>query len=112
MKRIISVMCLATLGATLSMTSSGWAQVAAVYGYYKASTLDGQPISGPLLVPIQAPPATAPLYEGRSVAATQAQMGIYCSTPVTTCALHRASYVGSGCSCRIPGGRTQGLVTP
>jgi hypothetical protein len=38
------------------------------------------------------------------------ERGNYCATPVTTCALARASWVGAGCSCRTPGGRTRGTV--
>jgi hypothetical protein len=36
--------------------------------------------------------------------------GNYCATPVATCALPRPSWVGEGCSCRAPGGRTNGTV--
>lgn len=38
------------------------------------------------------------------------ERGNYCATPVTTCALARASWVGAGCLCRGPGGRTRGTV--
>jgi hypothetical protein len=55
-------------------------------------------------------PVPAPLVTGRSVAI--GQMGIYCATPVKTCELYRASYVGGGCSCRVPGGRSRGFVSP
>ena len=50
-----------------------------------------------------------PALTGRSVAT--GQMGIYCATPAKTCELYHASYVGGGCSCRVPGGRSRGLVT-
>jgi hypothetical protein len=46
----------------------------------------------------------------RSIAA--GQLGNYCRTSVKTCELQRTSYLGSGCSCRVPGGRTRGTVTP
>jgi len=49
----------------------------------------------------------APLVTGRSVAT--GQIGIYCATPAKTC---DASYVGGGCSCRVPGGRSRGSVSP
>jgi hypothetical protein len=52
----------------------------------------------------------APLVTGRSVAT--GQMGIYCVTPAKTCELSHASYVGGGCSCRVPGGRSRGSVSP
>ena len=54
--------------------------------------------------------AAAPLVTGRSVAT--GQTGNYCSTPVKTCLLYSASWVGNGCSCRVPGGRARGSVTP
>src|SRR5246127_4949514 len=38
------------------------------------------------------------------------ERGNYCATPVTTCALARASWVGAGCSCRVPGYRALGTV--
>jgi hypothetical protein len=54
--------------------------------------------------------AAAPLVTGRSVAT--GQMGNYCTTPVKTCELYHASYAGNSCSCRVPGGRARGSVTP
>jgi hypothetical protein len=53
---------------------------------------------------------TAPLVTGRSVAT--GQMGNYCTTPAKTCLLYQESWVGNGCSCRVPGGRARGSVTP
>jgi hypothetical protein len=53
---------------------------------------------------------TAPLVTGRSVAV--GNVGDFCSTPVKTCQLIQPSYVGGGCSCRVPGGRARGSVTP
>jgi hypothetical protein len=53
---------------------------------------------------------TAPLVTGRSVAT--GQIGDFCTTAVKTCQLVQASYVGVGCSCRVPGGRARGSVTP
>jgi hypothetical protein len=52
----------------------------------------------------------APLVTGRSVAT--GGIGDFCSTPVKTCQLIQPSYVGGGCSCRVPGGRARGSVTP
>ncbi|MGH6846745.1 MAG: hypothetical protein ACREC0_04680 [Methylocella sp.] len=54
--------------------------------------------------------ATAPLMTGRSVAT--GQMGKMCSTPVKSCELYHASYIGNGCSCRVTGGRSRGTVSP
>jgi hypothetical protein len=54
--------------------------------------------------------APAPPVTGRSVAT--GQLGIYCDTPVKTCELYHASYVGGDCSCRVPGGRSWGSVSP
>jgi hypothetical protein len=56
--------------------------------------------------------ATAPLMTGRSVAVGPAEMGKYCTTPAKTCLLRNESWVGNGCSCRVPGGRARGSVTP
>ena len=37
-------------------------------------------------------------------------VGGYCVTQVRTCALINPSQVGTGCSCRVPGGRARGIV--
>lgn len=50
--------------------------------------------------------ATAPLMTGRSVAAS----GNYCATPVKTCLLYEPGWVGTGCSCKVTGGRARGTV--
>ena len=52
----------------------------------------------------------AALATGRSV--VTGQLGSICSTPVKVCDLSHATYVGNGCSCRVPGGRARGSVTP
>jgi len=36
--------------------------------------------------------------------------GGYCATPVRTCALTNSAPVGTGCSCRVTGGRARGTV--
>ena len=54
-------------------------------------------------------PQAAPLVTGRSVAEG---VGDFCSTPVKKCELYHPSSVGAGCSCRVPGGRASGSVTP
>ena len=73
------------------------------YGYGLAAAA-----SAPVAV---AAAATAPLITGRSVAIGNVQMGNYCTTTVKTCLLYNESWVGNGCSCRIPGGRARGSVT-
>jgi hypothetical protein len=77
------------------------------YGYPYGYGL-GAAATAPVTV---AAAATAPLMTGRSVAAGPVQMGNYCTTPAKTCLLTRESWVGNGCSCRIPGGRARGSVT-
>ena len=60
--------------------------------------------------------ATAPLVTGRSVAVTGAAApgvagsGNYCGTPVRTCLLIEPGWLGTGCSCRVPGGHARGFV--
>jgi hypothetical protein len=59
---------------------------------------------------------TVPLMTGRSVATkTVAVTGVagsgnYCATSVKTCLLHESGWLGTGCSCRVHGGRAQGFV--
>jgi hypothetical protein len=59
---------------------------------------------------------TVPLTEGRSVATeTVAVTGVagsgnYCATPVKTCLLNEPGWLGTGCSCRVSGGRARGFV--
>ena len=52
------------------------------------------------------PGTTAPLLTAPSVAAD----GMYCATPVKTCLLYEAGWLGTGCSCKIPGGLARGTV--
>ncbi len=58
--------------------------------------------------------ATAPLMTGRSVAvgavAVGAGSGNYCATLVRTCLLYESGWLGTGCSCRVPGGHARGFV--
>ncbi len=97
-----------TLGAGLSAglglgygSSSGWDYP---YGYPGYAYAPGYYASVPLVA------TTAPLVTGRSVAL--GGVGDFCATPVKTCQLLQPSYVGGGCSCRVPGGRARGTVTP
>ena len=52
------------------------------------------------------PGTTAPLLTAPSVAAD----GMYCATPVKTCLLYEPGWLGTGCSCKIPGGLARGTV--
>lgn len=36
--------------------------------------------------------------------------GIYCATSVKTCLLQEPGWLGTGCSCRVPGGYARGVV--
>jgi len=55
--------------------------------------------------------ATAPLMTGRSVAVSAAAgSGNYCATPVRTCLLYERGWLGTGCSCKVYGGRARGFV--
>jgi hypothetical protein len=55
-------------------------------------------------------PQYSPLRTGRSAA--YGGLGRYCTTSVKTCALYEPSPVGAECSCKVPGGRAPGDVTP
>jgi hypothetical protein len=83
--------------------------VAAKAGYPDPGNCYAYPMAGPAgYAAFGSTPA--PLVTGRSVAT--GQIGIYCATPAKTCELYHASYVGGGCSCRVPGGRSRGFVSP
>jgi hypothetical protein len=56
---------------------------------------------------------TVPLMTGRSVAVAVtgvAGSGNYCATSVKTCLLYEPGWLGTGCSCRVYGGRARGFV--
>ena len=59
---------------------------------------------------------TTPLVTGRSVAVSAAAgpdvagPGNYCATPAKTCLLYEPGWLGTGCSCRVYGGRARGFV--
>jgi hypothetical protein len=59
---------------------------------------------------------TVPLTTGRSAAVeTVAVTGVagsgnYCATSVKTCLLYEPGWLGTGCSCRVYGGRARGFV--
>jgi hypothetical protein len=105
----------------------GWYPSSYAYGYDYANpyalvtapidlvaapvTALARPVAAAAAAPVEvAATATAPLMTGRSVAT--GQMGKMCSTPVKTCELYHAAYVGDGCSCKVAGGHARGSVTP
>jgi hypothetical protein len=49
-------------------------------------------------------PVTEPLVAGEAVG------GDYCATPVKTCLLYEPGVLGTGCSCKVSGGRARGVV--
>jgi hypothetical protein len=59
---------------------------------------------------------TVPLTTGRSAAVetvavtSVAGSGNYCATSVRTCLLNEPGWLGTGCSCRVYGGRARGFV--
>lgn len=103
MKRTTTYLTSAALGTLLLVTSSAaFAQME-----LPLAMLGAQLLAKTGALPA---PSTAPLMTGRSVAT--GQIGNSCSTPVKTCELRHAAYVGIGCSCRVPGGHARGSVTP
>ena len=98
----------------------GLARGSVTNGYVNSPSAYNNPVGGlfgALTAPVEAAAAvpaaaaataTAPLVTGRSVA----QEGNSCTTPTKTCELRNASWIGNGCSCRVPGGRVRGSVTP
>lgn len=59
---------------------------------------------------------SAPTYYGYSApvvsAGAVAADGNYCATSVKTCLLYEPGWLGTGCSCRVPGGYARGTVIP
>jgi hypothetical protein len=72
--------------------------------------------TAPLVTGRSAAVETAPLTIGRSAAVeTVAVTGVagsgnYCATSVKTCLLNEPGWLGTGCSCRVYGGRARGFV--
>jgi hypothetical protein len=107
----------AAFGAALVFAGAVSAQQASGYRAANQNGSLGDDLSSIIMAPfvlVTAPftaiGATAPLTTGRSVATSQP--GNSCTTPVKTCELREASFVGNGCSCRVSGGRARGSVTP
>jgi hypothetical protein len=62
-----------------------------------------------------APMAAAAMIVPIAAAAAQSDypdssIGGSCATPARTCQLYSAAPVGTGCSCKVPGGRMRGVV--
>ncbi len=101
-------------GSTLPMPTYAYTYPATTtYGYYGSPVTDAVALgAGTLSTALSAPLAVAgvsdgvPLQNGRSAAI----LGGYCTTPIKTCELIDASYVGLGCSCAGPR-RSYGEVT-
>lgn len=49
-------------------------------------------------------------YSGASYSAPVASEGYYCATSEKTCLLNEPGWLGTGCSCKVPGGRARGTV--
>jgi len=83
-------------------------------GWHTCVEYPGYPYASPSLA------ETAPLMTGRSVAVSGPESypvpggvagpGHYCATPVKTCLLYEPGWLGTGCSCKVPGGRARGFV--
>jgi hypothetical protein len=79
-----------------------WGPAYYPYGYYggwgwgAAGLATGVAIGAAAAAPVYATPVTG--------------TGGYCATPARTCALTSPAPVGTGCSCRVSGGRARGTV--
>jgi hypothetical protein len=78
-----------------------------VAGPFAALTLPIKALSVPAA---EAESGSTLVVTNRSVAT--GRIGHLCSTPIKTCELENGSYVGNGCSCRVPSGRARGSVAP
>ena len=127
MKRFGILLAMAAFGAELVASRPGSsAEVGCFYNgslhtcvWYPGFPYAYEPLGfglGPLGAIATAPltvaaDATAPLMTGRSVAvAVGAGSGNSCATPVRTCLLYEPGWLGTGCSCRVPGGHARGFV--
>lgn len=129
MKRVGIILASAVFGAALAASSpASAAEVGCWYngGYHNCLWYPGYGYASPygyglgglgLLGAIATAPlavaadVTAPLMTGRSVAVTGAAgSGNYCTTPIKTCLLEESGWLGTGCSCKVPGGHARGFV--
>lgn len=93
---VMTVVDKASLGVTSPMDQVAWRPYCNRYrslGYYgySAPTYYGY---------------SAPVVSAGAVAAD----GNYCATSVKTCLLYEPGWLGTGCSCRVPGGLARGTV--
>ena len=93
----------------------GWHTRYYAYGYGYPYTYGygyGAGLAGLATAPLALGAAvTEPLMTGRSVAVSAAAgSGNYCATPVRTCLLYEPGWLGTGCSCKVYGGRARGFV--
>jgi hypothetical protein len=103
----LAVAGLAAAGAASYPYGYGYGAGYPGYGY-------GNPYGGPYAQPGYYVQGYYPQAYVQDPDAGPAAMGVghYCATPVKTCQLYEASYVGIGCSCRVAGGRSRGTVAP
>lgn len=80
----------AALGAAASYPYS--------YGYYGSASPSGCGYYG------------SGSYSGASYSTPAASEGYYCATSEKTCLLNEPGWLGTGCSCKVPGGRARGTV--
>jgi hypothetical protein len=83
------------------------------YGYPGYGGYDDGDWALPLGAGIVAPFAAAGAEAGTDAYYPEADAAIggYCMTPYRTCQLNSPAAIGTGCSCRVPGGRARGSVT-
>ena len=116
MRRKTINVALASLAAALIVSGSAWAQMT-VPGSDMNYTDSRDPFDTTYPHKYPYPQASLPIYGGPAPVVTgrsaaTGQLGNYCTTPVTSCVLDRAFFVGRSCSCKVPGGRVRGSVTP
>ena len=76
------------------------------------NALNGNPPQGGTAAPTGFAGAQPGTNGGVRTGRSAAVAGGSCETPVKSCQLFRPSYAGASCSCRVPGGRAHGRVTP
>jgi hypothetical protein len=81
----------------------GWYPGYYDWGWYNAgwAPFAVAALAAPLVIAATAQPSYA-----------EVPLGGFCATPVRTCQLYAAAPIGTGCSCRVAGGRARGAVTP
>ncbi|WP_069881037.1 hypothetical protein [Bosea sp. BIWAKO-01] len=96
----------------------GWGYSRYGYGWGAAGLIAGTAIAASAAYPYygydnsypyESPYAYSYSYPAYSTPVS-GDVGGYCATPVRTCALIDPGLVGTGCSCRVSGGRARGTV--